>query len=192
MLNSALADIPVTVDQRSFTVTSAPDVTPPGPFTIDDGGKYTSFDFGVNVKWTGSEENESGIHSYEYAIGTAEEPTPVAAWAPVRPLDQQFLFCDPGKTLQEGVEFFVSMRALNGQCMSSPIAVSDGIRYAPSYSLAQTRFGRERAIRDGQRHGSVPASPTVPGSRTGSAWPRSAWMLRRTFWQARSARRPGS
>lgn len=167
LLNSALVDIPVAGASAAFTVTSELDVTPPGPFTIDDGGKYTSFDFGINVKWTGSEEYESGIHTFEYAIGTADDPTAVAAWAPVLPSYHSFFFCDPGKSLQEGVEYFVSMRAINGQCLSSPVAVSDGIRYAPSYSLAQTR-----SVENG-RYATVNATVSA-------RFPDRAWL---TDWQ---------
>lgn len=139
MLNSALAEIPVNESGATFTVTATPDATPPGAFTIDDGGKYTSMDFGINTKWTSSADHESGVNSYMVAIGTAGEPTSMMNWRPHRPTFQTFFFFDDGKKMEEGVEYFIQMQAINGQCMTSPIAVSDGIRYAPDYTLGETR-----------------------------------------------------
>ena len=100
---------------------------PPTKPSVLDSGRYTTNPNSLSFSWTASSDPESGILLYEYAIGTASDPTSVRSWSNAGTgLD----FTAKGLSLSTGETYYVSVRAKNGVQAVSETGVSDGIMYA--------------------------------------------------------------
>ena len=103
------------------------DATPPStPVVTDDGGSTTSTSQ-LHAAWT-SDDPESGINRYQYAIGTTAGGTDVVGWTSV---GTSVAVTRTGLTLTVGVTYFFSVRARNEDGLWSSAGVSDGILVSP-------------------------------------------------------------
>lgn len=119
------------------TLLALQDSTPPSTPGVLDSGRYTTNPNSLSFSWTASSDPESGILLYEYAIGTASDPTSVRSWSSAGTgLD----FTAVGLSLATGETYYVSVRAKSGVQAVSEAGVSDGIMYAfPVATIGQTR-----------------------------------------------------
>ena len=103
--------------------TLQPDTTPPEtPQVWDDGATQTSTTT-LRARWW-SRDLETGIFSYSVAVGTAPGTADVMGWTSVGSRTEATF----NLTLSVGQTYFVSVRAVNGAGLVSPVGVSDGIR----------------------------------------------------------------
>lgn len=106
--------------------TTTGDTSPPTTPVVTDDGAFTLSTDTLHASWSSSDP-ESGVASYEYAIGTA--PTDpgsgyLVGWKSVGASTQA---TETGLTLQAGTRYYWYVRAKNGQALQSAVGVSDGI-----------------------------------------------------------------
>lgn len=100
----------------------ASDATPPTTPVVLDGGAVTNNATSLSASWS-SDDSESGIREYQYAIGTSAGASNVVAFTTVT---SNFAVAN-GLTLTAGVTYYFSVRALNNDGLFSATGVSDGI-----------------------------------------------------------------
>jgi len=100
--------------------------SPSTPVVTDDGGSTTSTSQ-LHATWT-SDDPESGINRYQYAIGTTAGGTDVVGWTSV---GTSVAVTRTDLTLTVGVTYFFSVRARNEDGLWSGAGVSDGILVSP-------------------------------------------------------------
>jgi hypothetical protein len=108
--------------------TAAADVTPPVKPVITDEGVLTANRTQLAASWT-SEDPESGITEFQYAIGTTPGGTDVKPFTSTT----QNSAVVTGLNLQAGATYYFAVKAVNGVGLVSDIGVSDGIRYDAAY-----------------------------------------------------------
>jgi len=111
------------------------DLTPPSVPVITDDGAYTTIMYKLNASWT-SEDMESGIDHYEYAVGTSPTDTGsgyLVPWTSTGMLTS----ASPSITLQQGVTYYFYVKAYNNVGLMSE-GVSDGIKVDVSPPLRPT------------------------------------------------------
>jgi len=96
---------------------------PPAPTVIDDGG-YTSSMSTLHATWSAIDA-ESGVASYEYAVGTSPGGSDVIAWTAAGTATEA---TRTGLELFNGVMYYWSVRATNRAGLVSTVGSSDGIR----------------------------------------------------------------
>ena len=106
----------------------APDLTPPSKPVITDEGTLTANRTQLAVSWI-SDDAESGIREYQYAIGTTAGGTELKPFASTT----HNSIVVTGLNLQSGVNYYFAVKAINGAGLESETGVSDGIRYDPAY-----------------------------------------------------------
>ena len=99
------------------------DTTPPGKPTVTDGGAYASSATQLTASWTASDA-ESGVVSYEYAVGTTSGGTNIKNWTSA---GNQTSITIGSLTLVDGGSYYISVRAANGAGLKSQVGTSDGI-----------------------------------------------------------------
>ena len=99
------------------------DTTPPGKPSVTDGGAYASSPSQLTGSWTASDA-ESGVVSYEYAVGTTSGGTNIKNWTSA---GNQTSATIGSMTLIDGGNYFISVRATNGAGLKSQVGTSDGI-----------------------------------------------------------------
>ena len=136
------------------------DTTPPGVPTITDDGDFASSNTQLHVVLDCIDE-ESGIASYECAVGTTSGGREVLDWTPVGPGPDATI---TGMNLGDGVRYYVSARATNGAGIRGGPGVSDGITIdaSPPVGLKVTDDGRYTAFAD-RLHGRWSASDPQSG-----------------------------
>ena len=102
----------------------AGDPSPPDPVTVTDDGEFTPSSTTLHAIWTQSFDAQSGIDRYEYAIGTASGTTDVLGATSV---GINLEFTNSALSLQDGVKYFIHVRAVNGGNTPAPWSVADGI-----------------------------------------------------------------
>jgi len=100
------------------------DTTPPPAPTVTDDGVYTSNTTQLHVK-VACTDNESGIASYDYAVGTTPNGTDIIGWKSDGAGPDITI---TGLSLQTGVTYYVSARATNGAGITGNAGTSDGIK----------------------------------------------------------------
>ncbi len=103
-----------------------PDTTPPSAPVVTDDGVVTTSGVSLHASWS-STDAESGVASYEYAIGTSpSDPGEgyVAPWTAAGPAESWTV---DTLTLQPGTRYYWYVRATNGADLVSDVGVSDGI-----------------------------------------------------------------
>lgn len=107
---------------------SSIDVTPPAMPVVTDEGPLTSNAAQLAASWT-ADAPPSGISSFQYAIGTSPGGSDVAPFTSTT----QNSAVVAGLNLQTGVTYYFSVKAMSGGGVSSPVGVSTGIRFDPSF-----------------------------------------------------------
>jgi hypothetical protein len=107
---------------------SRPDATPPGKPVVTDEGPVTSNGTQLAASWT-SNDPESGITGYQYAIGTTAGGTDVRPFTSIA----QSSVLVTGLTLRTGVTYYFAVKAINGAGLVSEVGVSAGVRFDPAY-----------------------------------------------------------
>src|SRR5262249_9799133 len=95
-------------DNGSYAAVT-PDVTPPSKPVVTDEGLLTANRTQLAASWI-SEDPESGVQEYQYAIGTAPGSTDVKPFTSVT----QNSAAVTGLNLQSGVTYYFAVKAVNG------------------------------------------------------------------------------
>jgi uncharacterized lipoprotein YddW (UPF0748 family) len=111
------------------------DTTAPGAPAVTDDGGYTPLQTSVHASWS-SDEPESGIIGYQYAVGTTSGGTDLVNWTTTT--DPSATITIPSQTY--GTVLYVSVKAQNGAQLWSDVGTSDGIKVARSVAtVAEAR-----------------------------------------------------
>jgi hypothetical protein len=106
----------------------AADSTPPTTPVVIDGGATTPTGTELFASWT-SEDPDSGIREFQYAIGKTPGGTDVR---PFTSTNQNSAIVS-GLNLDLGVTYYFAVKAVNNGALTSDVGVSDGIRFDPSF-----------------------------------------------------------
>ena len=112
------------------------DVTPPSAPVVTDDGDLTFDSTQLHAKWV-SEELESGIVEYEYAIGTTPGGTNVVNWTSAGGTPE---VTHSGLNLEIGTSYYFAVKARNGAGLLSESGFSDGIVVAKGEFSEQTVY----------------------------------------------------
>ena len=107
---------------------AAPDSTPPTKPVVTDGGAITQSRTELLASWT-SEDPESGIREFQYAIGKTPGGTDVRPFTST----MQSSVLVTGLNLDAGAIYYFAVRAINTANLTSDVGVSDGIRIDPTF-----------------------------------------------------------
>jgi hypothetical protein len=111
----------------SYTLV-APDTTTPSKPVVSDEGALTSNRTQLAASWT-SQDPESGIREFQYAIGTTPGGTEVKTFTST----SNNSVIVTGLSLQTGITYYFAVKAINNAGLISETGISDGIRYDPAY-----------------------------------------------------------
>jgi hypothetical protein len=100
------------------------DTSPPTTSSVTDDGIYTTSTEQLHASWI-SEDPETGIVEYQYAIGTAVGGTDVVDWTSSGTLTE---ITHTGLSLIQSQTYYISVKARNGAGAWSPTGCSDGIK----------------------------------------------------------------
>lgn len=105
------------------------DATPPTQPIVNDDGLYSTSATTLHASWQ-SDDPESGINHYEYAIGTSAGAQDVLAFTNVGTATE---ITNTNLSLTNGKQYYFAVRATNNVGLVSDIGVSDGIKvdYTP-------------------------------------------------------------
>ncbi len=98
------------------------DTTPPPAPSLTTNSQSSSLD-SIEAQWS-SEDPESGIMEYQYAIGTTPGGTDVLYWTTYGNNTQAYLY---GLNLTKGSQYYLSVVAKNGAGLKSPVSTSPAI-----------------------------------------------------------------
>lgn len=130
------------------------DPTPPHVLSVST-APYTTSTSSLEVSWTGSDA-ESGIHAYEYSVGTQPGDPDIRDWTGAGTAQSAVI---NGLALQVGDTFYVNVRATNGSGLVSEVLYSSGTTVA----LPVASAGEARSLPDG-------AVVAIPGQRVTAAF----------------------
>lgn len=108
---------------RLTLVSTPPDLTPPTTPLVTDDGLYTTNLTQLQAVWA-SNDPETGIAEYQYAIGTTPQGTDVVGWTSTGTNNS---VVQTGLSLLDSVTFYVSVKARSGAGLWSETGNSDGI-----------------------------------------------------------------
>jgi hypothetical protein len=106
----------------------APDASPPSTPVVTDEGALTANRTQLAASWV-SQDPESGIREFQYAIGTSPGGTEVKSFESTT----QNSIVVTGLNLQPGTTYYFAVKAINTVGLVSNTSVSDGIQYDPEY-----------------------------------------------------------
>jgi hypothetical protein len=106
----------------------APDASPPSTPVVTDEGALTANRTQLAASWV-SQDPESGIREFQYAIGTLPGGTDVKSFESTT----QNSIVVTGLNLQPGTTYYFAVKAINTVGLVSNTSVSDGIQYDPEY-----------------------------------------------------------
>ncbi|MCS6789933.1 MAG: N-acetylmuramoyl-L-alanine amidase [Bacteroidia bacterium] len=92
----------------------------------------------LEAAWTMAQDTNSGIHQYEYALGTSPGAADVISWTPTSNTSRLSVSLASG-TISAGTTYYVGIRAVNGVNMRGEATFSDGFIYDVSASLNGTK-----------------------------------------------------
>ncbi len=104
------------------------DTTPPTTPVVTDDGAATNYIGKLHAVWQ-SQDPETGISEYQYAIGTSAGGIDVVDWASC---GMQTEFTKTGLSLVKGSAYYLSVKAKNNVGLWSGIGTSDGITLVQS------------------------------------------------------------
>jgi internalin A len=102
------------------------DTTPPTTPALTDDGTTTTSTSQLHATWS-SNDAESGIAEYHYAIGTSAGVTDVLGWTSTGTNTE---VTKTGLSLAAGTKYFISVKAKNGAGLWSEVGTSNGITVA--------------------------------------------------------------
>jgi hypothetical protein len=108
--------------------TLLPDTTPPTRPIVSDSGAVTNSRTELSASWT-SEDPESGIREFQYAIGRTPGGTEVRPFTTTT----QNSVVATGLNLEDGLTYYFAVRAVNHAGLVSELGFSDGIRVDPAF-----------------------------------------------------------
>ncbi len=108
------------------TMSASADSTPPTTPSIADDGVTTTSTSELHAVWTSSDA-ESGIAEYLYAVGTSPGGNDVLDWTSAGAATEKTI---TGLSMTPGQTYYVSVKAVNGQGLTSEVGSSDGITVA--------------------------------------------------------------
>lgn len=111
------------------------DTTVPSDITVTDDGPYTRTNTSLHAGWTSSFDEVSGIADYKYCIGTAAGAGDVVPWTSA---GQALSATRRSLTLQNGVTYYISVKARNGAGLWSGVSTSEGVTVDVSVPSAGT------------------------------------------------------
>lgn len=139
------------------------DSTPPTMVSVEDEGNWTPSLTTLSAWWTASSDGDgSGVHHYEYAIGTSDNRQDVKGWTPV---GTDTSVTASGLSLQEGQQYFFQVRAVDNVGNISQPAVSSGITVAPGVERISQAWTRVNLI-----EGLSIRNKVVTGRTGGAFW----------------------
>lgn len=106
------------------------DSSAPSTPTVTDDGPYTGTKTSLHASWR-AVDADSGIAEYQYAVGTSPGGADVVGWTSAG-TDDEAIIPIPSPGLQEGVDYYISVKATNAAGGVSEAGSSDGIRYIPA------------------------------------------------------------
>jgi hypothetical protein len=109
-------------------VEAIPDLTPPTKPVVTDEGALTPNRTQLAASWT-SNDPESGIREFQYAIGTTPGGTDLKPFTSTT----QNSIVVTGLNLQLNTTYYFAVKAANGVGLVSEVGVSDGIRLDPAF-----------------------------------------------------------
>lgn len=123
----------------SFRYDSSAPETP----TVEDDGQYSGSRTKLHAAWM-SVDPESDIEEYQYAVGTSPGATDVVDWTSAgTAMHATISIPDPG--MQDGVSYYVSVKAKNAAGLWSEAGTSDGIQPV----AAAGTIGHAKSLPDG-------------------------------------------
>jgi hypothetical protein len=111
----------------SYTALAA-DTTPPTKPVVTDAGAATQSRTELSASWT-SDDPESGIREFQYAIGRTPGATDVRPFTSTT----QSSVVATGLNLDAGATYYFAVKATNNAGLTSEVGVSDGIRVDPAF-----------------------------------------------------------
>jgi len=99
------------------------DKTAPSTPTVTDDGEFSTAKDRLHAQWA-SQDPETGIVEYEYAIGTTPGTNDIAGWVPIGIFTEATAI---GLNLEDGETYYFAVRAKNAAGSWSEIGVTDGI-----------------------------------------------------------------
>ena len=114
--------------QNGSYTESLPDASPPSKPVVTDEGPLTPNGAQLAASWI-SDDPESGVREYRYAIGTTPGDTDVRPFTSTT----QNSAVVTGLTLRTGVTYYFAVKAINGAGLESEVGMSAGVRFDPTY-----------------------------------------------------------
>src|SRR5262249_45395276 len=105
-----------------------PDDTPPSMPVVTDEGVLTANNTQLAASWV-SQDPESGVREFQYAIGTTPGGTDVKSFDSTT----QNSVVVTGLNLQSGTTYYFAVKAINNGGLVSENGVSHRVRYRPAY-----------------------------------------------------------
>ena len=132
-------------DGRLYCIKDLPyaDTTPPSIPIVQDDGDFTPAVHSLHAYWM-SDDAETGISGYEYAIGLQPGLADVVNWTAVGPTPY---ITQSGLNLTIGQPYYFAVKARNGMGLWSAVGVSDGIVVAQGIGIE--RIGEAKSLPDG-------------------------------------------
>ncbi|MBI3413509.1 MAG: hypothetical protein HY051_05525, partial [Candidatus Aenigmarchaeota archaeon] len=100
------------------------DTTPPSAVTVSDSGAFTASTTTLTATWTTSEDAQSGISLYQYAVGTTSGGTDIRGFTDVGLATSATI---TGLALLNENTYYITVRSKNGAGLFSTPASTDGI-----------------------------------------------------------------
>jgi hypothetical protein len=100
------------------------DTTAPTDFTVEDDGDYTTSNTTLHATWTSATDDVSGVAEYQYEIGTSTASGNVVSWTTAGTAGT---VTRKNLALQNGVTYYITVRARNGANLWTNLTVTDGI-----------------------------------------------------------------
>lgn len=120
------------------------DLSPPSSVEVTDEGSWTPSQTTLRASWTASTDGiGSDINRYEYAIGTTATSQDVRGWTSV---GTDTSVVATGLSLNDDVEYFVQVRAVDNVGLTSEVGTSDGITVAPVAEPISAAWARPNLV----------------------------------------------
>jgi outer membrane protein assembly factor BamB len=122
------------------------DLSPPVTPVVTDSGQYWGYKTSIFASWESSDP-ESGVAEYSMSVGTAAGATDVADWMSV---GSRTSYTRTGLRLEDGITYYINIRARNGAGIWSAAGSSDGamIDSTPPTTPVVTDDGDTQALLD--------------------------------------------
>ncbi|MEA3288410.1 MAG: FlgD immunoglobulin-like domain containing protein [Candidatus Marinimicrobia bacterium] len=126
------ANIRVTDDAGNISAIVSSDgitidtIDPIAGSVIDGDLDYTGSNDTLAISWSGFSDAGSGLHHYEYALGTTSGDSNIVDWTPLG-LETETTIRDLSTLVSDGITYYAAVRAIDSVDNISAFATSDGI-----------------------------------------------------------------